>query len=62
MGELKPCAHCGGKAELFIGNFIAMVECLECKVRTHALLYEEFGKEKAIEKAVEIWNRRVNNG
>ena len=59
--ELKPCPFCGGKSELFIGNFFAMASCLECGIHTKPFDYDDFEKEKAVEKAVEIWNRRAGN-
>ena len=62
MAELKPCAHCGGEAEIFIGKFFALVQCSKCGILTKAEEYAKLGKEKAVEKVIEDWNRRADNG
>ena len=59
LTELKPCAHCGGEAGIFIGTFFTVVACSKCGILTKAEEYAKLGKEKAIEKVIEDWNRRV---
>lgn len=56
MTELKPCPFCGGEAELHDVYSIKLYwcKCEECGAETQA--------EDIIEKAIENWNRRVNNG
>ena len=56
MTELKPCPFCGGMAIEEISNYYPTnrVYCVDCKTTT---IYKE-----TIEKARELWNRRVNNG
>ena len=54
--KLKPCPFCGGSA--FIpksdsGDLLPWVACIECGVETDC--YE------TVEKAIEAWNRRVND-
>ena len=55
--ELKPCPFCGGMPFIYYYsglNFeLAEVVCKECWCRT---------KRKEEDKAIEEWNRRVNNG
>ena len=58
MSELKPCPFCGGEAK--IGRFMALhtVGCKECL----AMMVSEFlDKTWSKEKAVEAWNRRVED-
>ena len=62
MAELKPCPDCGvcptilrfpqgrGEAALYL------VMCMHCK-KEPRIVARSFSKERAIEK----WNRRVNN-
>lgn len=49
--KIKPCAHCGGKAELWedMGGYF-VVECRICGIRT-------LSKPKK-EAVIEDWNRR----
>ena len=54
--ELKPCPFCGGSA--FIpksdsGDLLPWVACIECGVETDC--YE------TVEKAIEAWNRRMQD-
>ena len=56
MGELKPCPKCGNDRLSFIIGVV---------VPKFAVLCEECGEETdffdAKDKAVEAWNRRVDN-
>lgn len=55
MDELKPCAHCGGKAKKFQaydGMF-----CIQCTVCGITTLHSKF--ENVVEK---VWNRRAADG
>lgn len=62
MTELKPCPFCGGKAEIFqrIGKRYSEynVSCgnVNCNVMP------ETGNFDTEQKAIEAWNRRVDNG
>lgn len=70
--ELKPCPFCGRKARLFCDDLGVAVVCTneECRCRTD--WYKDFspvyGMDRwrkgntAIEHAVEVWNRRTDNG
>ena len=57
--NLKPCPFCGGKAIVEIGTKSKIVFCIRCKARTNR--FAEYNEEKNEEKAVEAWNRRVND-
>lgn len=59
MAELKPCPFCGGEAKVTVGNFWAWVKCTECQTATKPFEIENGNKEKAMQEAVELWNRRV---
>lgn len=54
MGDLKPCAHCGGNARLVQRNPVAMklwhVQCDNCDSSQAGALSEE--------GAIAAWNRR----
>lgn len=58
MNKLKPCPFCGGKPFAYPsgspsnGNFKEVI-CVRCGCRT-----DRFRDEKA----VEVWNRRADNG
>ena len=64
MAELKPCPFCGGRADVSIDSepvvdmdgrrWAYTVVCNKC-CATSGLIYRP-------EKAVEAWNRRVDNG
>lgn len=69
MKKLKPCPFCGGKATVGVDDFNKyMVKC-DCGVMMGVSL--ECGTElingwtatfDSIEKAIENWNRRTENG
>ena len=69
--ELKPCPFCGGEPYVE-GNHrafikakttrVAFVRCRRCNARTARFELKDFGctshSRKAVEKAVEAWERR----
>ena len=63
--ELKPCPFCGGEANVFVsfegGVFVI---CMKCQTRTKTLVdFPKYNKPtNAVDKVIEAWNRRVNNG
>ena len=62
MIELKPCPCCGGKAKLWINGGV-YVKCTMCLMRTATK--EDclsLNQRPAIERVVEAWNRRIENG
>ena len=72
--ELKPCPFCGGRAHLekshraFINaktTRVAFVRCTKCNARTERINLADFGctshSYDANLKAINAWNRRVNN-
>lgn len=61
--ELKPCAHCGGKAvtSFCVGYNISCETCgIGIRKRLHPGIYHDWKAQKAAEQrqAVAIWNRR----
>ena len=60
--ELKLCPFCGGKAAICVSNGVRVV-CTECKTTTVSLIdeYPRKSSKGAIERVVEMWNRRANN-
>ena len=66
MTELKPCPFCGGKAEIqHTGKNseygeCAFVACKECGANSR--MVNKAFKYCADDKAIEAWNRRVDNG
>lgn len=59
--ELKPCPFCGGAAKLILHNSIGGVRCPECGV-LGACFMDKFTQGDGLQKAVEAWNRRADNG
>ena len=52
--DLKPCAHCGGKAEWHVGSSTpCYIRCSVCGIRTHGYSF------RPTQHLFEIWNRRV---
>ena len=66
MIDLKPCPFCGKEAVIrsgtaFNGQYSTFyIKCSSCEVQT--LKYVNAGNDlKALEKAIEVWNRREND-
>ena len=63
MIELKPCPFCGGKALLshdHAGIGASYIRCEKCGLESIRFLKSfEIASD---DKAVEFWNRRVNDG
>lgn len=58
--KLKPCPFCGGEAELVLSlSSSGMVYSIECNKKECPLSRTKWFNKK--EKAVEMWNRRVEN-
>ena len=69
--ELKPCAHCGGEAQIITDHtskFLhSIVVCIKCGVSTKTTtvdpIFEEISREEAAsrakQQAKDAWNRRV---
>ena len=68
MTELKPCPFCGGEATpvycnkggVYTSNILystkrGTIKCKKCGIK----LPHNYAK---ISRAIEVWNRRVNNG
>lgn len=60
--ELKPCPFCGGESKAYREGYgfggKGVVECT-CGAQ---MVYQYDGDFDIIEKAVENWNRRADNG
>lgn len=56
--ELKPCPFCGGEAELQSEPWSAVI-CANCRAMSHC--FPHSGKYSSDEKAIEAWNRRVDD-
>ena len=65
MIELKSCPFCGGKARLFVDDGVRVL-CTKCrassKISVDSEYYSECYKISAVEKVIEAWNRRTDNG
>ena len=59
--ELKPCPFCGGEAILQeTGGFWCNVICDKCGAMTACIMNNcEYSSK---DKAIELWNRRSDNG
>ena len=57
--ELKPCPFCGGEAEIGISLGNTYVICKYCCAATRQITIK--ANNRAVDKAVEFWNRRANN-
>ena len=62
--ELKPCPFCGGDGSLSIviseGKLFGC--CWVCGARSSVVRIRERPTDADIAKAIEAWNRRVDNG
>ena len=57
MEQLKPCPFCGADVKMIMQENSGVIICPRCKVyKLFTILID--GKEKAIE----VWNRRVEDG
>lgn len=61
MPELKPCPFCGGEARLFVNDGVRVL-CTKCRASSKILVDSECYKTSAVEKVIEAWNRRADNG
>jgi len=66
---LKSCPCCNGKAEIcagiYLGQSASFVQCQNCGLQTRyytELLLSPNGLTSAQKKAIEDWNRRIDNG
>ena len=57
--QLKPCPFCGGEAKLYTDPW-STVMCHKCKAMSAYFLHK--ADYCSVDKAIEAWNRRVNNG
>ena len=59
--ELKTCPFCGGEAELYVNGGIS-ARCRKCYCGT-TFKEDSYPRlsQNAVERAIEEWNRRVNN-
>ena len=60
MSELKSCPFCGGKAGLVYREPVSCVVCRKCGA-TGAMGSDSYEVGDGKEKAIEAWNRRVND-
>lgn len=53
--NLKSCPFCGGRVEIVTGLLkgVTMIHCKQCGSLT------SFQNNEAVDKAIEMWNRRV---
>ena len=53
--NLKPCPFCDGKVEIVTGLLkgVTMIHCNQCRSLT------SFQNNETVDKAAEMWNRRV---
>lgn len=61
--ELKPCPFCGGKADFSQEPHLGLIAVV-CKNCMGQIPYQfDFGKgsDEGKRKAIEAWNRRINN-
>lgn len=61
MDELKPCPFCGGKAKFIYAMPYNAVRCVKCKVFGTTVV-DRYEQQDGKERAIQLWNRRVNDG
>lgn len=61
MFDLKPCPFCGGKARLFVGDGVRVI-CSKCYAGTMVRTDNIESDSNSVEKVIEAWNRRADNG
>lgn len=59
--ELKPCPFCGNKATITYKQVLEAYIC-ECSNNDCPASYMIGNIYDTMEEAIEVWNRRVNNG
>lgn len=59
--ELKPCPFCGGKATFVYEMPQGTMMCRKCGARV-AIFSDAYEQGDCRDKAIEAWNRRVDNG
>lgn len=60
MNNLKPCPFCAGKAFVRYVLPMSAVQCEKCGA-TAAVYADEYEAEDSKPKAIEAWNRRVDD-
>ena len=61
MADLKPCPFCGGNARLLVGDGVRVI-CSKCYAGTMVRTDNIESDSNSVEKVIEAWNRRVDNG
>lgn len=63
--ELKPCPFCGSEAHIFVSEYEGVyVICSNCHARTETLTDRPYftAYVPAVERVIDRWNRRAENG
>ena len=58
MDKLKPCPFCGAEAFMWRTNHRVFIQCSEYNANSHLVEVRATSEEEA----VELWNRRIDNG